>query len=312
MGLKGLLSGARAKAVSKRGAVSDPLQSVVPDLPPPEVPHYEPGSWPVERLDVLEALWGRGNLIPGSHDFVSSLMNVGALSSAKTMLDIGSGLGGASRALVKKFGVWLVGIDRDEGLVSEANRRSLVQDMDKKAIFYACSPESLSLKPSGYDAILCRQMLSTVQNKENIFDQFCEALKPSSHLVFVDFVLGTAKDHADVLKTLEVAEMPKRHYWRPQQIANALKDRHFLIHVAEDLTEAYKTMVLTGWMAYRDSLKLAPVSGFTAEIVLDECQRWVARMSALESGAIKVYRFHATSSSEQKKGRVSTLSDWKY
>ena len=130
----------------------------------------------MECLDVLERLWGRGNLIPGSHDDVSALMNACALTSAKTMLDIGCGVGGASRALVKKLGVWLVGLDRDEILASEANRRSITHNMEKKAVFFACDPEALALKPAAYDAILCRQMLSTVQNKENLFDQLGEGV----------------------------------------------------------------------------------------------------------------------------------------
>jgi len=313
VGLRGLLSGTRAKpGHEKKTVAADPFKGIERDLPPSAVPRYEPGTWPVDRLDVLESLWGRGNLIPGSHDFVSSLMNVCALSSAKTMLDLGAGLGGASRAMVKKFGVWLVGLDREDILMSEANRRSISQDMEKKALFYACDPETLRLKPSSYDAILCRQMLSTVQDKENLFTQFAEALKPSAHLVIYDFVQGSVKGHAEILKKLWDTEIPKLQLQRPQQIANALKERNFLIHVAEDVTEAYREMVLGAWVAYRDALKPGAVKGQAAEIVLDECQRWVTRMGALECGAMKVYRFHATNSAEKKKGSVATLSDWKY
>lgn len=314
MGLRGLLSGTRAKPAreKKTDAVLDPFEGIEAGLPQPEAPRYEPGTWPIDRLDVLEALWGRGNLIPGSHDFVSGLINVCSLTSAKTMLDIGAGLGGASRAMVKKFGVWLVGLDREEILASEANRRSLSQSMDKKAIFFACDPETLSLKPSAYDAILCRQVMSTVQNRENLFNQFAEALKPSAHLVIYDFVQGAAKGNAEVLKALWENEIPKLQLQRPQQIANALKERNFLIHVAEDVTAAYREMVLEAWSRYCDALKPGAVKGLTAEIVLDECQRWVTRVAALDCGAMKVYRFHATNSSEKKKGSVATLSDWKY
>ncbi|WP_337997211.1 class I SAM-dependent methyltransferase [Oleispirillum naphthae] len=314
MGLRGLLTGARAKQGrgNKQDAVLDPFEGIEDAVPPPEAPHYQPGTWPIDRLDVLEALWGRGNLIPGSHDFVAGLMNVCALSSAKTMLDLGAGLGGASRAMVKKFGVWLVGLDREDILASEANRRSLSRNMDKKAVFFACDPETLRLKPSAYDAILCRQVLSTVQDKENLFNQLAEALKPSAHLVIYDFVQGAAKGHAEVLKTLWATEIPKMQLQRPQQIANALKERNFLIHVAEDATAAYREMALGAWIAYCDALKPGTMKGLAAEVVLEECRRWVNRVAALDCGAVKVYRFHATNSSEKKKGSVATLSDWKY
>jgi len=313
VGLRGLLPGARAKRDrTKKEAVVDPFAGIDVAARPPEVVHYTPGTWPVERFDVLEALWGRGNLTPGGQDFVSGLMNVCALTSAKTMLDLGAGLGGASRALVKKFGVWLVGLDREEALASEANRRSLTQDMEKKATFFACDPETLRLKPSAYDAVLCRHLLSTVRDTDNLFDQVAEGLKPSAHLVIVDFVQGATKGDAGLFADLLNTENPAFHLQRPQQIANALKKRNFLIHVAEDVSEAYRDMVVKAWVAYCDALRPGAVSGIAAEVVLDECERWVRRIAALDHGAIKVYRFHATNSSEQKKGRVATLSDWKY
>jgi ubiquinone/menaquinone biosynthesis C-methylase UbiE len=313
VGLKKLLSGKRKPAKAKAPAAErfDPLAGL--DIaPPPEAVRFDPGTWPMERLDVLERLWGRGNLIPGSHEDVGALMGACTLSSAKTMLEIGCGLGGVSRALVKKFGVWLVGLDRDENLVSEANRRSVAQKMEKKAAFFACDPETLSVKPAAYDAVLCRQMLSTVDNQDNLFDQFAAGLKASAHLELIDFVQGDVAGNEAGLQSLMDKERPKLHPMRAQQIAAALKKRHFLIHVAKDITEDYAAGVLSAWLQYRDTLKPGEVSGLTRAIVLDECERWTARMAALNSGALRVYRFHATNSAEKKKGSLSTLSDWKY
>jgi len=311
--LKNLLSGKKKAAKAKAVAAKpfDPLAGL--DIaPPPEAAHYEPGTWPVERLDVLEQLWGRGNLIPGSHEDVGAIMGACTLSSAKTMVEIGCGLGGVSRALVKKFGVWLVGLDREESLISEANRRSASQKMEKKAVFFSCDPENLSLKPAGYDAILCRHMLSTVANTDNLFAQFAEGLKASAHLELIDFVLGDAKGHEAMLKTLWDRDFPRMQPMRAQQVATELKKRHFLIHVAKDITDDYAAAVLSGWTQYRDALKPGAVSDLARAIILDECERWTARMAALDAGALRVYRFHATNSSEKKKGSVATLSDWKY
>lgn len=310
MGLKDLLSGGRAKAASP--TVPRATAQPSPFARPVQPQGFVPGTWPVERLDVLEEVWGKGRLQPGANEDLINMMNVCALSSAKTMLDIGSGLGGASRAMVNKFGVWLVGLDRDETLVAEANRRSLIEDLDKKAVFYACDFETLALKPSGYDAILCRYALSSAANKDGFYDQFVEGLKPSAHLVIVDYVVGEAQGNEAILKRLWECEVPKLQPPRAQAIAAALKKRNFLIHVAKDITDEVMPRIVAGWARFGQTLKPGVTPRLTAEIILHEAAKWEARVAALQSGAIRVYRFHATNSAEQKKGRVSTLSDWKY
>lgn len=307
MGLKGFLSGSKPKPVAAPAAaparVAAPVQAEV---------SYEPGTWPAERFDVLEEVWGKDCIQPGNVDDVASLMNVCALTSAKTMLDIGSGLGGPARGMVRKFGVWLVGLEREEALVAEANRRSLIEDLDKKAVFYAADYETLALKPSGYDAILCRNALSATANREGMADQFVEGLKPSGHLVVVDFVVGEASGNEEILKRLYDGETPKLLPLRAQQVAGMLKKRNFLIHVAKDITDEVMPRILEGWGRFSQSLKPGVTPRFNAEIILDELTKWETRMRALQSGALRVYRFHATNSAEKKKGRVGTLSDWKY
>lgn len=309
MGLRDLMQGGRAKAA---GPVSPARPAAAAPTRAEPVTHYIPGTWPVERRDVLEEVWGKGCIQPGTNDDVAALMNVCALSPAKTMLALGAGLGGPARALVHKFGVWLVGLERDEALVAEANRRSLIEDVDKKAIFHAADYETLALKPSGYDAILCRNVFSTVVNREGMIEQFAEGLKPSAHLVIVDFVIGETKGNEAVLKRLFDGETPKLQPLRAQQIAQSLKQRNFLIHVAKDITDEVMPRILEGWARFAQALKPGVTPRFTAEIILDEAAKWETRMQALQSGALRVYRFHATNSAEKKKGRVATLSDWKY
>lgn len=307
VGLKDLIPGSRAKAAPPAAPPRPaPTERVAP------VAHYVPGTWPAERRDVLEEVWGKGCVAPGTPEDIAALMNVCALSSAKTMLALGAGLGGPARHLVHKFGVWLVGLERDEALAAEAGRQALVEDIDKKALFYAADYETLALKPSGYDAVLCRDVLSSVTNREGMIEQFAEALKPSAHLVIVDFVVGETRGNEAVLKRVFEGETPRLQPLRAQQIAASLKKRNFLIHVAKDITDETMPRIVEGWGRFAQALKPGVTTRFSAEIILDEAAKWEARVQALQAGALRVYRFHATNSAEKKKGRVSTLSDWKY
>jgi len=321
--LKGLLSGGgrKAKAAPKAQSLKalaaevealDAPASLAANNPARSNGVYQTGTWPVERQEILEKVFGRGNTQPGSHEFVADLMNSCALTSAKTMLDLKSGLGGADRYLVQKFGVWLVGLDQNEALVKEANVRSLKQDMEKKAIFHHCDAESLRLKPSGYDAILSRMFLSGISNKENAYEQLAQGLKPSGHLIVIDYVLGNPKGNEQYLDALMEKEVPSLLLCPAKHIANGLKKHNFMVHVAEDITEKFLHAAEEDWARYRDSLKDEEITPYQAQIILDECDRWDARAAAMKAGALKVYRFTANNSAEQKKGRVSTMSDWKY
>ncbi len=313
MSLKDLLSGGgAAKTKPVRPAKKSEPSRVAPEPKVAEPCAYSPGTWPIERQEILESVWGRGNLQPGSHEQVADLMNACALTSAKTMLDLKSGLGGVDRYLVKKFGVWLIGLDQDEILIKEANERSLKQSLEKKAIFHHCEPESLRLKPSGYDAILSRMFFSGISNKDNAFEQLAQGLKPSGHLVLVDYVLGNVKGQKHLIDAVLDKEIPSLLPCPARVMADGLKKNNFLVHVAEDITESYLSSAEENWAKFRDSLRGADITPFQAQIILDECDRWDALAAAMRAGALKVYRFSANNSSERKKGRVSTMSDWKY
>jgi len=153
---------------------------------------------------------------------------------------------------------------------------------------------------------------SFVQAKDNAFVQLAQGLKPSGHLVLVDYVLGNVKGQAHLIEAVIDKEVPKPFLCTARQIADGLKKQNFLIHVAEDITESYIHVAEESWAKYRDSLKGIRMSPFQAQILLDECDKWDARAAAIRAGALKVYRFSANNSAEQKKGRVSTMSDWKY
>ena len=58
--------------------------------------------------------------------------------------------------------------------------------------------------------------------------------------------------------------------------------------------------ILEGWGRFSQSLKPGVTPRFNAEIILDELTKWETRMRALQSGALRVYRFHATNSAENR------------
>ena len=52
-------------------------------------------------------------------------------------------------------------------------------------------------------------------------------------------------------------------------------------------------MVLTGWLKMLSSLSEKELTPDFAAALIRECEFWIYRVAALDSGGIKVYRFHA-------------------
>ena len=80
-----------------------------------DVPFIDPAMiWSAERRDLVQLLWGDGFIWPGGKEYVYDLVNAFALTPAQSMLELGSGLGGGTRAVVEKFGTYVTGRETND------------------------------------------------------------------------------------------------------------------------------------------------------------------------------------------------------
>src|SRR5277367_2673347 len=86
-------------------------QGEQPSQPPVTEEDKKNDKWSLERIKVAELIWGDGFTFPGGADHVLQMVKPMTLTSAKSMLDIGCGLGGATRAIAKTFGTWVIGME---------------------------------------------------------------------------------------------------------------------------------------------------------------------------------------------------------
>src|SRR4051812_4983707 len=55
--------------------------------------------WPLRRIEAAELIWGRDCILPGGTAYTIDIARPLGLSPALTLLDLGAGLGGGTRAL---------------------------------------------------------------------------------------------------------------------------------------------------------------------------------------------------------------------
>lgn len=284
--LMSLWDSLRARSGSAADSTEEPLLLTNRILSEDEIP-------PLDRLEVSQWLWGAGFHIPGAEDHVLELVKPFALNPAMSMLDVAAGLGGPARAISHAFGTYVTAIERDAGLAKRGMEMSVLQGMQKHAPVSVYDPDNLQLRAGLYDCILGRQATYMLGDREKFLHGLIMALKQRGQLLLTDFVVepkaGAKSEFAAWAKLQPRA--PK--LWTLQQYTDCLTKLGFDIRITEDTTETYHRLILVGWMRLLDTVKLRGMPRKHLLAILDEAETWVRTIRAIDSGALRVFRFYA-------------------
>jgi len=261
--------------------------------------------WTDERIGLVQQLWGDGFDRPGGKEMTIELVKPLGLDPSMTVLDLGAGLGGGTRAICKAFDVWITGIEEDATLAQVGHELSNIAGIGRKAPIYNESLEDLELKERGYDCVFSKETLFTVKDKTRLLREVERGLKPGGHLVFTDYILADLRTQSKELQAWKESEGITPSLWSVTDYRELLKELHLDIRIAENLTPRMVKIMKQGWTAF---MQRAQESGKIKEIgdlVMREAETSMQRLHLLETGELMVYRFHALKKHE---GRL--LSDW--
>ncbi|MCW8836272.1 MAG: class I SAM-dependent methyltransferase [Rhodospirillales bacterium] len=276
-----------------RAATRDDVEEDAPEEAPAAI-------WPPQRLVVANRLWGGDFIIPGGEKFILDFTRMLGLSEATSMLNIGAGLGGESRAWAEDCGVWVDGLESIPELAELGMERSTRAGMQRKAPIKLFNPEDLTLQEKKYNAIVGFESFFTVANKEQLFNTIEGALRVDGHLLFTDFVLPNADEPDEAVRRWFSHEPVRPHLWTAKQVYNYLSGREFDVRVAEDISAEYRSRVLGGWLRLLGELTKPDLTPDFAEALIAECEFWLYRISAIDSGGLRVYRYDAIKLPEKR------------
>lgn len=246
--------------------------------------------WNATRLDVAEKLWGRGFTTPGGEEHALYLVRPLGLNPAMSVLEIGAGLGGLCRAAAEKSGCWTTGLEASPLLAKIGMERSCDAEMAKRAPIRTFDPENFSYDKR-VDALVCREAMFTVTDKDQLLDGMESRLKPRGQLILTDYVVAPDAQ----LRGLErwAAGEPQEPYlWAARDFTDGLAQRNLDLRIAEDVTDAHKTLIMTGLNAFTAYLTGHAMDNETKGFVLAEIELWARRVQAFEAG-LRLYRFYA-------------------
>ncbi len=233
------------------------------------------------------------------------MVKIFGLDPAMTVLDLGAGLGGAARAMCEKFGVWVTGFEVDEGLAEAGMALSVKHGMGEKAPVQAFDPDTFEHKQSSVDCVFSKEFLFTVADKPKFLKAVEDLMKPKGQFLFIDFMLAKSHLRSPTLENWIENEPQKPHPWALADYQDALRELHLDARVTEDVTKAFRAMVIKGWADYTASTRPGSVGSEAAPALVDEVELWTRRIQAIDSGDLKVCRVHAF-----KPDTGLMMSDW--
>ena len=254
---------------------------------------------------VSQALWGVGNLTPGPAGFITDLTARLGLTSEMSMLDLGAGLGGPSRAISEAYGIWVTAYEAVAEYVKAGMEQSVMHGMAKKVPIAQFDSETITLPKRKYDCVFSKEIMHHVEVKERLITEIESALKIGGQFFIMNYVITGKGENSPLVTAWSEADGKQNHFWTKEQYSEAFKAANLDLRVSEDLTERYCEIIAEGFRGLRKNMDdlLATETDATKQAELRralafESKRWAVRAEALQGGAIAVVRFSGTTSSQ--------------
>ena len=254
---------------------------------------------PREKLPLLDALtirqwlWGRGFSIPGGARHVLELVKPLELVPGMALVDAAAGLGGPARVIAEAHGVTVAALERDPDIAQRGMEMSAASGMQKRAPVRVLDPETFELRVGAFDRVLAREATYAVQDKERFLRVLVLALRSKGRMLLADFVLEPSRAERPALAAWAVLQSVRPMLWSLRQYSDCLQSLGLELRAPVDMTDGYKSQILAGWENLLRTVDLRSLPRAHRVAVVDELERWVRTIAAFESGALKMYGFHA-------------------
>lgn len=255
----------------------------------PPAPAGEPLD--ISRADLVQQMWGKGLSSPGDPAYFTGLVSAFNLGPQKSVLDLSAGLGGLARVLAGRYKTYVTGFERDEQLANEGMHLSSLGGQANNAPIKHYHPETFEYSRHA-DAIIMRELLFSIRDKDAFIVKVSGALRPRSHLLMTDFICDDPAVLESAAVKLWKQSEPDLHIVLPKEMARVLTSYGFDLRVSEDTTRIYSHQILTGLALLAKNFENRKLSAAAKQLVAREVDFWTRRLAALDAG-VKHMRFHA-------------------
>ena len=142
-----------------------------------------------DTVALLELIWGEGFLAPGGPENVRRIV-AGLDLRDKTVLDIGSGVGGVDLVLAGEYGARIIGFEIEQALITRARDYAKRSGLSEQIEFRHVEPGPLHLNDACVDVVFSSGAIIHIDNKSGLFKEIIRVLRPGGVFAFYDWLKG--------------------------------------------------------------------------------------------------------------------------
>jgi cyclopropane fatty-acyl-phospholipid synthase-like methyltransferase len=257
------------------------------DIPAPS----ELTEWTPQRIRALQMIFGPGEDSPAASERCKQMIVPLGLNAQMSVVEIGCKLGAGLRVVAGSGGAWIDGVEAEECFIDISKQLIARDGLQKKAVPMHTDLADERIQKHRRDVIISRESLHRFDDRKKVLEEAHDLLKPQGQMVFTDFVMDPMMDETDLDAWL------KLHLTRPnlvqlEELRSELIDVGFDVHVARDESAEYCTTIVNELLRFAKNLKRTPTPKKMNNWVMMEVEYWARTLTALESGALQLARFH--------------------
>lgn len=167
------------------------------------------------------------------------LARAAGLDASKRVLDVGSGIGGTSRCLAKKFGCRVTGIDLTEEYCNAAALLSAKTGLADLVDFRQGDATDLPFDDASFDVVWTEHVAMNIPDKARLYREMFRVLRPGGTLAIYDILAGPS---GPVLFPVPWARTPDTSFLvQPDELRRLLQAAGFKVAHWSDTTDAART-----------------------------------------------------------------------
>ena len=242
--------------------------------------------WSHDRIEVAQILWGKDFVSPLGAATLAELAAPLVLEKGMTLVHLGCGLGGGTRALVAAHAVKATGMESSPALANAGMNLSKAAKLKAEAPIGVVELGSVQVKPTVFDRAVIEHMLHTIDDKEAALARIVPALKPEARILVLDFVVQGKAPGPAIAAWAKVDAAPVKP-WGLDAARKAFAKLNIDLSEVADQSERYRTLIVHGLDEF---LKAAGSQAFKRTLTVPlkrEVDIWAARMAAMDAGELK-------------------------